>query len=98
MTGSAWSCSASNAASPATWRSGRTATPSSRSRTVPVVDTTGGGDALTAGLTVALLRDPSADPATALRVAAAAAADTVGHPGGRPSLSPAVLGRGETQP
>jgi ribokinase len=64
----------------------------------PVVDTTGGGDALTAGLTVALLRNPAADPATALRVAVAAAADTVGHPGGRPTLSPAVLGAGVPEP
>ncbi|MFC7272930.1 PfkB family carbohydrate kinase [Paractinoplanes rhizophilus] len=50
----------------------------------PVVDTTGAGDALTAALTVALLRgDP---PPDAARFAVAAAALTVGHPGGRPNL------------
>jgi ribokinase len=48
-----------------------------------VVDTTGGGDALTAALAVALL-DGTA-PGAALRQAVAAAADTVAHAGGRPS-------------
>jgi ribokinase len=49
-----------------------------------VVDTTGGGDAFVAALTVALLRgDPV--PAAA-RLAVAASAATVGHPGGRPDL------------
>ncbi|GAA4693308.1 PfkB family carbohydrate kinase [Pseudonocardia yuanmonensis] len=55
------------------------------------VDTTGGGDALTAGLAVTLLRDPSADPGAALAVGVAAAASTVRHPGGRPALSPDLL-------
>jgi ribokinase len=50
-----------------------------------VVDTTGGGDALIAALTVALLRgDP---PSVAARYAVAAAGGTVGHPGGRPDLT-----------
>jgi ribokinase len=53
---------------------------------VPVVDTTGAGDAFTAALIVALLR--GAEPGQAARAAAAAAAATVGHAGGRPSLSP----------
>ncbi|MEV4513364.1 PfkB family carbohydrate kinase [Dactylosporangium sp. NPDC049525] len=49
-----------------------------------VVDTTGGGDAFVAALTVALLRgDPV--PAAARRAVAASAA-TVGYPGGRPDL------------
>ena len=49
-----------------------------------VVDTTGGGDAFTAALTVALLRgDPVAEAAAA---AVAASGTTVGHPGGRPDL------------
>lgn len=50
-----------------------------------VVDTTGAGDAFTAALAVALLR--GASPASAARYASAAAAATVGHPGGRPDLS-----------
>ncbi|WP_433363268.1 PfkB family carbohydrate kinase [Actinoplanes sp. CA-142083] len=50
----------------------------------PVVDTTGAGDALTAALTVALLRGDQ--PPDAARYAVAAAALTVGHPGGRPNL------------
>ncbi|MGP4028860.1 PfkB family carbohydrate kinase [Actinomadura sp. 3N407] len=55
----------------------------------PVADTTGAGDALTAALIAALARgDP---PESAARLAVAAAADTVGHPGGRPSLDPAAL-------
>jgi ribokinase len=49
-----------------------------------VVDTTGGGDAFIAALTVGLLRgDPVPDAA---RLAAAASGATVGHPGGRPDL------------
>ncbi|MEU4564784.1 PfkB family carbohydrate kinase [Actinoplanes sp. NPDC023936] len=50
-----------------------------------VVDTTGAGDALTAALTVGLLR--GMPPAEAGRFAVAAAGATVGHPGGRPDLS-----------
>ena len=51
----------------------------------PVVDTTGAGDALVAGLVAALLRGH--EPGEAARFAVAAAAATVGHLGGRPSLS-----------
>lgn len=54
-----------------------------------VVDTTGAGDALVAALTAALLR--GAEPESAARQAVAAAARTVGHPGGRPALSPALV-------
>ncbi|MEU4420098.1 PfkB family carbohydrate kinase [Actinoplanes sp. NPDC024001] len=50
-----------------------------------VVDTTGGGDAFTAALTVALLR--GCPPQAAARYAVAASAATVGHPGGRPDLT-----------
>lgn len=50
-----------------------------------VVDTTGAGDALTAGLTAVLAR--GGDPKEAAELAIAAAAATVEHPGGRPSLS-----------
>jgi ribokinase len=49
-----------------------------------VVDTTGAGDALTAALTVALLR--GVPPEKAAHYAIAAAGATVGHPGGRPDL------------
>lgn len=55
---------------------------------VDVVDTTGGGDALTAALTVALRAGHG--PGRALRAGTAAAADTVGRVGGRPALTPAV--------
>jgi ribokinase len=54
-----------------------------------VVDTTGSGDAFVAGLTCALLR--GRDYRTAARLAVAAAAATVGHPGGRPRLTPQRL-------
>ncbi|WIM93021.1 PfkB family carbohydrate kinase [Actinoplanes oblitus] len=54
-----------------------------------VVDTTGGGDAFTAALTVSLLRGE--DPATAARWAVAASGATVGHPSGRPDLAGADL-------
>ncbi len=54
-----------------------------------VVDTTGAGDAFTAGLISALAR--GAAPESAARLAGAAAAATVGHPGGRPDLSPRAL-------
>jgi ribokinase len=54
-----------------------------------VVDTTGAGDALSAGLTSVLLRGGGPDEAAELAVAAAAA--TVEHPGGRPNLTPKRL-------
>lgn len=54
-----------------------------------IVDTTGAGDALTAALTAALLRGEK--PPRVARFAAAAASATVGHPGGRPDLSPRSL-------
>jgi ribokinase len=50
-----------------------------------VVDTTGSGDAFVAALTLSLLRNR--DFRTAARLAVAAAAATVGHPGGRPELT-----------
>jgi ribokinase len=50
-----------------------------------VVDTTGAGDALTAGLTAGLVR--GSDPQQAAELGVAAAAATVGHPGGRPRLT-----------
>jgi ribokinase len=49
-----------------------------------VVDTTGAGDALTAGLTAVLARGGA--PEEAAELAVAAAASTVEHPGGRPQL------------
>jgi len=54
-----------------------------------VVDTTGAGDAFTAGLIMALAQDGS--PQRAARLAAAAAGATVGHPGGRPALTPKAV-------
>jgi ribokinase len=51
-----------------------------------VMDTTGAGDAFVAGLITALAQD--GDPRRAGRMAVAAAAATVGHPGGRPALTP----------
>lgn len=56
----------------------------------PVVDTTGAGDALVAGLVAALLRGE--DVRQAARFAVATAATTVGDPGGRPNLSPKKIG------
>ena len=50
---------------------------------VEVVDTTGAGDAFTAGIVTALHRGPE----EAARWGSAAAARTVGHVGGRPRLS-----------
>lgn len=50
-----------------------------------VTDTTGGGDAFVAALTWSLLA--GADPTRAVRSATAAAGLTVGHLGGRPSLT-----------
>ncbi|HVV21623.1 MAG TPA: PfkB family carbohydrate kinase, partial [Pseudonocardiaceae bacterium] len=57
---------------------------------VPVVDTTGAGDAFTAALTLALVR--GAVPEAAAHAATAAAAATVGHAGGRPRLGPRIVG------
>ncbi|MEW2358102.1 PfkB family carbohydrate kinase [Spirillospora sp. NPDC029432] len=51
---------------------------------VPVVDTTGAGDALVVALTAALLH--GASPPDAARHAVAAAGATTAHPGGRPAL------------
>lgn len=70
------------------WRGGEALLPLSP---VPVVDTTGAGDALTAAL-IAALRAGYAPERTA-RLAVAAAAATVGHPGGRPRLTGAALAR-----
>lgn len=56
----------------------------------PVHDTTGAGDAFVAGL-IAAIRT-GAHPRRAGAVAAAAAAATIQHLGGRPSLSPNILG------
>jgi ribokinase len=50
-----------------------------------VVDTTGAGDALTAGLTAVLVR--GGEPEEAAELAIAAAAATVEHAGGRPHLT-----------
>lgn len=58
---------------------------------VPVADTTGAGDALTAAVIAGLAC--GYPPARVARLAAAAAAATVGHPGGRPDLTGAALAR-----
>jgi ribokinase len=55
----------------------------------PVADTTGAGDAFVAGLITALAQNGGAQRAARLAVAAAGA--TVGHPGGRPSLTPKAV-------
>ncbi|MFC0505858.1 PfkB family carbohydrate kinase [Micromonospora costi] len=68
------------------WRDGELFLPLSDT---PTVDTTGAGDAFVAALTVALLRGESRERAARWAVAAAGA--TVGHPGGRPSLTRAAL-------
>jgi ribokinase len=54
-----------------------------------VVDTTGAGDALVAGLVATLLR--GYDPPTAARVGVRAAGSSVRHQGGRPHLTPDLL-------
>ena len=54
-----------------------------------VVDSTGAGDAFTAGLIMALAQ--GGGPQRAGRLAVAAAGATVGHPGGRPALSPKAV-------
>lgn len=58
---------------------------------VPVADTTGAGDVLTAALIAGLAS--GYPPERVARLAAAAAAATVGHPGGRPDLTGAALAR-----
>ncbi|MEV4712556.1 PfkB family carbohydrate kinase [Micromonospora sp. NPDC049374] len=68
------------------WGSGSLLTPLSSDK---AVDTTGAGDALTAALTVALLRGDT--PASAASYAVAAAGATVRHPGGRPALTDEML-------
>ncbi|MEU5722060.1 PfkB family carbohydrate kinase [Micromonospora sp. NPDC047738] len=55
----------------------------------PTVDTTGAGDAFVAALTVSLLRGEPYEQVA--RHAVAAAGATVGHPGGRPALTPAAI-------
>jgi ribokinase len=55
----------------------------------PVMDTTGAGDAFVAGLITALAQ--GGGPRRAGRMAVAAAAATVGHPGGRPDLTPQAV-------
>ncbi|WP_431977172.1 PfkB family carbohydrate kinase [Micromonospora haikouensis] len=68
------------------WPGGELFVPLSDTRTV---DTTGAGDAFVAALTVGLLRD---DPHERIaRYAVAAAGATVGHPGGRPTLTPEAI-------
>jgi ribokinase len=57
---------------------------------VPVVDTTGAGDALVAALTLALVR--GAAPDQAARMATTAASISVRHAGGRPRLRPDLIG------
>lgn len=59
-----------------------------RSAAVPVVDSTGAGDAFAAGVLAA--RGGGADPAAALRAGNALAARAVGVPGGRPPRQPEV--------
>ncbi|MGW4298047.1 PfkB family carbohydrate kinase, partial [Micromonospora chersina] len=55
----------------------------------PTVDSTGAGDAFVAAVTAGLLRG---DPYPRLaRYAVAAAGATVGHPGGRPALTPEAI-------
>jgi ribokinase len=56
-----------------------------------VVDTTGSGDAFTAALTAALIRGQG--PHQAARHAVAAAAATVGRPGGRPALQAETISK-----
>jgi ribokinase len=70
------------------WRGGDLLLPLTRT---PVVDTTGAGDAFTAALIAGLAR--GYDQERAARLAVAAAGATVGHPGGRPSLTPDALER-----
>ncbi|GAA1514126.1 PfkB family carbohydrate kinase [Dactylosporangium maewongense] len=68
---------------PVPWRDGHELVPHAAGE---AVDTTGGGDALTAALTAALL--DGATPREAAREAVAAAGRVVTHAGGRPGLTP----------
>lgn len=70
------------------WRDGGVLMPLAQ---VPVADTTGAGDALMAALIAGLASGYT--PERVARLAAAAAAATVGHPGGRPDLTGAALAR-----
>jgi ribokinase len=69
------------------WRNGARVCPHGDAR---VVDTTGAGDAFTAALTAVLVR--GGGPEEAAEHADAAAADSVGHLGGRPHLRQQVTG------
>ena len=66
----------------ALWVSG-TALVHRPARPARVVDTTGAGDAFTAGLLAAWLADPGGDPASALDAGLTLAAEVVGRPGAR---------------
>lgn len=55
----------------------------------PTVDDTGAGDAFVAALTLGVLRGEPRERAA--RYAVAAAGATVGHPGGRPALTPGAI-------
>ena len=66
----------------ALWASGSTLV-HRPARPARVVDTTGAGDAFTAGLLAAWLADPDGDPASALDAGLALAAEVVGRPGAR---------------
>jgi ribokinase len=68
------------------WRDGELMLPLAET---PVADTTGAGDALAAALITGLAR--GYDEEGAARLAVAAAGATVGHPGGRPWLTPKTL-------
>lgn len=70
------------------WRDGELMVPLTKT---PVADTTGAGDAFTAALIAGLAR--GYDEERTARLAVAVAGATVGHPGGRPSLTPDALAR-----
>ncbi|MEU4782370.1 PfkB family carbohydrate kinase, partial [Micromonospora sp. NPDC023633] len=55
----------------------------------PTVDDTGAGDAFVAALTLGVLRGEPRERVA--RHAVAAAGATVGHPGGRPALTPEAI-------
>ncbi|PZG00239.1 carbohydrate kinase [Micromonospora deserti] len=68
------------------WPDGELFVPLTRT---PTVDSTGAGDAFVAALAVGLLRGDPHDRVA--RHAVAAAGATVGHPGGRPALTPEAI-------